>query len=69
MSTEDRVDALKDDVKGNAKEGWGKLTDDKSTEAEGKMDQVKSDLEKGMADAKDKFNELKDKVTGKDDEK
>lgn len=65
-SNEDRVDAAIDDVKGNAKEAWGKVTDDKSTEAEGKLDQVKSDIKEGMADVKDKAKGLMDKLTDND---
>ncbi|MCO5215756.1 MAG: CsbD family protein [Thermomicrobiales bacterium] len=66
MSTEDRVDAALDDVKGTAKEAWGKATDDKSVEAEGKMDQLKSDVKEGVADVKDKARDLMDKLTDKD---
>jgi uncharacterized protein YjbJ (UPF0337 family) len=66
MSTEDRFDAATDDAKGKAKEGWGKLTDDESTEAEGKMDQVKGDIKEGVADAKDKVGDMMDKMKGDD---
>lgn len=70
MSIEDRFDANKDDMKGKAKEGFGKFTDDESTEAEGKMDQFKGDAKEGMADAKDKAsekaNDMMDKFKGND---
>lgn len=70
MSNSDRFDAAKDDVKGQAKEGFGKLTGDESKEAEGKLDQFKGDAKEGMADAKDKVadkaNDLMDKVKGND---
>ena len=42
-----------DDVAGKAKEAVGKLTDNKSTETEGKIDQAKSSLR----DAGDKVKE------------
>lgn len=67
MSTDDRVDAKKDDVKGKTKEGAGKLTNDEQMENEGKFDQVKSDVKEGVADAKDKAKEGIGKL--KDDDK
>jgi uncharacterized protein YjbJ (UPF0337 family) len=70
MSNSDRFDAAKDDVKGQTKEGFGKLTGDDSKEAEGKVDQFKGDAKSGMADGKDKVadkaNDLMDKVKGND---
>lgn len=44
-----------DEIKGKAKEAYGDATGDESTKAEGKLDQVKSDV-------KDKANEIKDKA-------
>lgn len=68
MSNSDRFDAAKDDVKGQAKEGFGKLTGDETTEAEGKADQFKGDAKRGLADAKDKVadkaNDMMDKIKG-----
>lgn len=66
MSTEDRFDAVKDDVKGKAKEGYGKATDDEQKEAEGKFDQIKSDAKEGLADVKDKAKDIADKLKGDD---
>lgn len=68
MSTEDRADAAKDDVKGKAKEGYGKLTGDEQKEAEGKFDQIKSDVKEGVADVKDKAKDIADKI-GNDDKR
>ncbi|WP_127792290.1 CsbD family protein [Agromyces sp. LHK192] len=55
MGNEERIDAAADDVKGKAKEAWGKATDDERLEAEGKGDQVKSDLKNAAEDVKDAF--------------
>ena len=58
MSNEDRFDAKKDDLKGKAKEGYGKVTDDEEKESEGKMDQVKGDIKEGAADVKDRAKDV-----------
>lgn len=42
----EQVSGAVDEAKGKVKEGWGKLTDDKSTQAEGLVDQVKGKVEK-----------------------
>ena len=42
-----------DKVKGAVKEGAGKLTGDKRTEAEGKTDRAKGDVQGAAQDAKD----------------
>jgi uncharacterized protein YjbJ (UPF0337 family) len=44
---------LKDDVTGKAKEAEGKLTGDKSREAEGNLDQAKGKAKDAAADIKD----------------
>ncbi|WP_194850448.1 CsbD family protein [Nonlabens antarcticus] len=41
-----------DQAKGKVKEGYGKLTDDKSTEAEGKADQAKGKAKEAYGEAK-----------------
>jgi uncharacterized protein YjbJ (UPF0337 family) len=53
MSAENKVD----DLAGKAKEGLGKVTGDKGTENEGKVDQAKSSL-------KDAGEKVKDAITG-----
>lgn len=53
MSAENKID----DVAGKAKEGLGKVTGDKSTENEGKLDQAKSSV-------KDAGEKVKDALTG-----
>ncbi len=42
-----------DKLKGNAKETWGKATDDKSTESEGKFDQAKGGVKDAAQDVRD----------------
>lgn len=45
-----------DQAKGKVKEGWGNLTGDKWTEAEGKFDQLKGKVKEGIADVKDRID-------------
>jgi len=54
---QERDQAAVDKAKGKVKEGWGKLTDDKSTELEGKFDQVKGNVREGVADIKDRLDD------------
>jgi uncharacterized protein YjbJ (UPF0337 family) len=53
MGAGDKVKNKVDDVGGKAKEAIGKLTDDKSTENEGKIDQAKSSLKDAGEKVKD----------------
>lgn len=62
----DRIDATNDKVVGKVKEESGKLTGDKETQVEGKLDQLKGGLKDGVADLKDKGRDLADKLTGDD---
>ena len=55
MGARDKVSNKIDDVGGKAKEAVGKLTDDKSTENEGKIDQAKSSLKDAGEKGKDAF--------------
>ena len=52
----DKLKGSLDLVKGEAKEQWGKLTDDRSTEAEGKVDKVKGKVKEGVGKVKDKLS-------------
>jgi len=52
----DKLKGSLDQVKGEAKEQWGKLTDDRSTEAEGKVDKVKGKVKEGVGKVKDKLS-------------
>jgi uncharacterized protein YjbJ (UPF0337 family) len=53
VSNEDKARNKAQDVKGKAKEGIGKATDDKETEREGKADQAKADLKQAGEKVKD----------------
>ena len=52
-----------DDLKGKAKEETGRATDNRDLEAEGKTDQAKADVKRGVDDAADKVKSGVDKVT------
>ena len=55
MGAEDKASNKIDDLGGKAKEGLGKLTGDKSTENEGKVDQAKASLKDAGEKIKDAF--------------
>jgi len=55
MSAVDKAKNKVDDVAGKAKETMGKATGDRSTEDEGKKDQVKSDLKGAGEKVKDAY--------------
>ncbi|MGO1286814.1 CsbD family protein [Brachybacterium sp. Z12] len=57
MSTDEKFENAKDKLGGQAKEGFGKVTGDKETEAEGHTQQ-------GKAEAKDKLQDARDSVKG-----
>jgi uncharacterized protein YjbJ (UPF0337 family) len=46
-----------DNIKGTIKEGVGKATGDKQTEAEGKIDQAKGHIKDAAHDAKEKVKD------------
>ncbi len=55
MGLDDKMKNMKDDVVGKGKEATGKVTDDEGLEAEGRVDQSKSDLKQAGEKAKDAF--------------
>jgi uncharacterized protein YjbJ (UPF0337 family) len=55
MGAEHKASNKIDDVGGKAKEALGKVTGDKSTENEGKVDQAKSSLKDAGEKIKDAF--------------
>jgi uncharacterized protein YjbJ (UPF0337 family) len=55
MSGVDKAKNTIEDVQGKAKEALGRATGDHDTEAEGKTDQVKSDLKDAGENVKDAF--------------
>jgi uncharacterized protein YjbJ (UPF0337 family) len=56
MGLSDKMDNAKDDMAGKAKEATGKMTDDESMEAEGKVDQSKADVKQAGEKVKDAFD-------------
>lgn len=50
---EDQVKGTATDLKGKAKETWGKVTNNPDTQAEGVADQVEGKVQKGYGDAKE----------------
>jgi uncharacterized protein YjbJ (UPF0337 family) len=55
MGNDDKLRNKGQDVKGKTKEAWGRATDDEELEAEGKVDQSKSDLKQAGEKVKDAF--------------
>ena len=53
MVDENRVEGSAKNIKGKIKEGFGKLTGDSNTEAEGKMDQAKGKTQNAVGGMKD----------------
>ena len=56
MSALDKAKNAIDDAAGKAKEGLGKLTGDRDTEAQGKAEQAVADLKNAGEKVKDAFN-------------
>jgi len=59
MALDDDIRNGAQDLKGQAKEAAGDVTDDNKLKAEGKLDQAGAHLKEGVSD-------LKDRVTGDD---
>ena len=55
MGAEDKASNKIEDLGGKAKEGLGKVTGDKDTENEGKVDQAKASLKDAGEKIKDAF--------------
>lgn len=55
MSDSDKIDNKAEELKGKAKESFGKATGDEETEAEGKNDQTKGNLKQAGEKVKDAF--------------
>jgi uncharacterized protein YjbJ (UPF0337 family) len=55
MGAEDKVSNKIDDIGGKAKEALGKVTGDRDTENEGKVDQAKASLKDAGEKIKDAF--------------
>lgn len=63
--SKDRIQGGVDELKGKAKSTWGEATGDERTRAEGDLDQLKGKVQQGLADAKDKVDDVIDDLTGK----
>jgi len=61
------MEGKKDDLKGRAKEAAGDLTDDERLKAEGKADRAGGKVKEFLEDAKDKGEEIVDKIKDKVD--
>ena len=57
MGVDDKAKSKAQEVKGQAKEGLGRATDDQELEAEGEGDQAKSDLKQAGEKVKDAFKD------------
>ncbi len=64
-ATRDRIEGSVDDVTGQAKSAFGNLTGDEQTQAEGDMDQAEGGLKQGLADVKDKVDDVVKTVTNR----
>jgi len=57
MGLDDKTANKAQEVKGQAKEGLGRATDDQELEVEGRSDQAKSDLKQAGEKVKDAFKD------------
>jgi len=57
MSTGDKIDNKAEELKGKAKEGVGRATDDRELENQGKVDQAKGNLKQAGEKIKDVFKD------------
>jgi len=64
-SSRDRAEGTFDKVKGQGKQAWGDLTDDKQTQGEGQIDEMKGKGEQAVGDLKDAAGNMKDKMQQK----
>jgi uncharacterized protein YjbJ (UPF0337 family) len=55
VGTDDKLENMKDEKVGEAKETLGKATDDEDMEAEGQVDQTKANLKQAGEKVKDAF--------------
>ncbi|HEY6793365.1 MAG TPA: CsbD family protein [Kineosporiaceae bacterium] len=55
MGIEDKIHNETEDLRGKAKEGVGRATDDEELEGQGRVDQAKSDVKQAGEKVKDAF--------------
>jgi len=58
---DEKLDGIKDKVKGNVKDAAGKVTGDKKKQAEGKYDKVKGEVKENINKIKDEKEDKEDK--------
>lgn len=64
MSASDKISAGMENLKGKAKETFGKITNDEDTEAEGKADQARAKLKDAATETKDAAKHAGERVKG-----
>lgn len=62
--TRDRIEGKSDEIKGRGKSALGDLTGNDQTKAEGQQDQATGKVKQGVANVKDKVDDVVKKVTG-----
>ena len=62
-ATRDRIDGKMDDVTGRGKSALGNVTGDDKMKGEGEADQASGKVKEGLADAKDKVDDVVKKFT------
>lgn len=62
MSAKDKLDATAKNIEGKAQEAIGKVTGDKSKEAEGKAKQAQASGQHAVEDVKDNVKKVVDKA-------
>jgi uncharacterized protein YjbJ (UPF0337 family) len=65
MGLDDKIGNKSEELKGEAKEAYGDLTNDPELEGEGKVDQAKAHLKQTGEDVKDNLEDAKDAVKEK----
>lgn len=60
----DRAEGKIDELKGRGKSAFGEMTGDEQMKSEGDADQAEGKVKQGVADVKDKADDLVKKVTG-----
>lgn len=63
-SSRDRIEGTVDELTGRGKSAVGDLTGDEQTRAEGDANQTEGKLKQGLADVKDKVDDVVKKVSG-----
>ena len=57
MADDEKVKGMTEEAKGRAKQAWGGVTGDESTQAEGKADELKGKARQKIADAQEALDD------------